>query len=144
VDELVEVTGAGLLEEEPLAPPDPVEALDVLGEEYITTGGAAVGTVPPAMFTTRNVGEGMAIGPASVGTGVAVAVCSIATGTTTWGGWVSLLILPCFCLLRSCTDLFANRLHIHTVPVRAPDTRNNLTEVAIFLLFSMISSRERV
>jgi hypothetical protein len=81
VDELVEVTGAGLLEEDP---PELAEVLDVLGAEYITTGGALVGTVPPAIFTTRKVGEGTIVGALLVGT--CVAVCSATTGTTTWGG----------------------------------------------------------
>ena len=79
----MEVTGTGLLDVDPLDPLELVEVLDVLGAEYITTSGAAVGTVPPAMFTTRNVGEGMAVESASVDTRVAVAICSIATGTKT-------------------------------------------------------------
>ena len=134
----MEVTGAGLLDELP----ELADVLEVLGEEYFTTGGALVGTVPPAMFTTRNVGEGIAVGALLVG--ICVAVCSETTGTATWGGWLSLLALASFCLLRSCTVLLAKRLHSHTVPVRAPDTRNNFTEVAEFLLFSMFSSDEGV
>ena len=77
----MDVTGAGLLEMEPL---EPAEVLDVLGEENTTTGGALVGTVPPAMFTTRKVGEGTIVGALLVGT--CMAVCSATSGTTTWGG----------------------------------------------------------
>lgn len=133
----MEVTGTGLLVE----PPELADVLEVPGEEYITTGGALVGRVPPAMFTTRKVGEGTAVGALLVG--VCVAVCSATTGTTTWGGRLS-LALACFCLLRSCTVLLAKRLHSHTVPVRAPDARNNFTEVALFFLFSMDSSDKGV
>jgi hypothetical protein len=81
VDEPVEVTGggAGLLEVDPPVLPALEELLEEEEAEYTTTGGAFVGTVPPAIFTTRRVGPCVGVGTP---VGIGVEVCSF-TGMTT-------------------------------------------------------------